>query len=66
MSMNFLIDQGDRPIDKGIRPNDKRNRYIIVHVGSKDDFIPNAKAVFGGNFSEGDYHAEMNGTKFEK
>ena len=41
-------------------------RYIIVHAGSKDGFIPKAQAVFKGNSSKGDYHTEMNGTKFEK
>lgn len=46
-------------------PIDKGDRYIIVHAGSKDGFIPNAKDVFKGNSSKGDYHAEMNGTKFE-
>ena len=66
MSMNFLIDLGDRPIEKGICPNDKWNRYISVHVDSIDDFIPNAKSVSEGKFSEGNYHAEMNRTKFEK
>ena len=47
------------PIDKGCR-------YIIVHTGTKDGFIPNAKDVFKGNSSKGDYHAEMNGTNIEK
>ena len=47
------------PIDKGCR-------YIIVHAGTKDGFISNAKDVFKGNSSKGDYHAEMNGTNIEK
>ena len=47
-------------------PIGKGDRYIIVHAGSKDGFIPNAQDVFKGNSSKVDYHAEMNGTKFEK
>ena len=47
-------------------PIGKGDRYIIVHAGSKDGFIPNAQDVFKGNASKGDYHTEMNGTKFEK
>ena len=53
--------------DVGINvPIDKGCRYIIVHTGTKDGFIPNAKDVFKGNSSKGDYHAEMNGTNIEK
>ena len=46
-------------------PIGKGDRYIIVHAGSKEGFIPNAKNVFKANSSKGDYHAEMNGNKFE-
>ena len=47
-------------------PIGKGYRSIIVHAGSKDGFIPNAKVVFKGNSSKGDYHAEMIGKKFEE
>ena len=47
-------------------PIGKGDCYIIVHAGTKDGFIVNAKDVFKGNSSKGDYHKEMNGTKSEK
>ena len=47
-------------------PIGKGDRYIIIHAGSKDRFILNAKDVFKGNSSKGDYHKEMNGTMSEK
>ena len=38
----------------------KEKRYIIVHAGTKDGFIPNTKDVSKGKNSSSDYHTDMN------
>lgn len=38
-------------------------RYIVLHAGNKDGFIPGAELVFSSK-SKGDYHGEMNQNNF--
>lgn len=39
-------------------------RYIILHAGNKNGFIPGASLVFSSKTKESDYHGEMNQYKF--
>lgn len=41
-------------------------RLIILHAGTRNGFIPNAKLVFKAGLSSGDYHGQMNSVNFEK
>lgn len=41
-------------------------RYISVHAGTKNGFIPNAELIFKAKSSTGNYHSVMNGQNFEK
>ena len=47
-------------------PIGKWERYVIVHAGTKDGFIPNAKDVRKGKNSCSDYHTDMTREKFGK
>ena len=51
----------------GVRKNDSAGqRYIIVHAGGRNGFIPGAKLVFKAKQKTGDYHDEMNFENFSK
>jgi hypothetical protein len=43
-----------------------RNRLIVVHIGSKDGFLPGAQLVYKANSTTGDYHGQMNCDKFSR
>lgn len=43
-----------------------RNRYIVLHAGCDQGFIPGAELVFSSKKHDGDYHGEMNETNFLK
>ena len=40
-------------------PFNKGKRMVIVHAGTKDSFIPEAKLASKVNSNSGDYHSEM-------
>ena len=46
-------------------PTGKGGRIIVLHAGSKDGFVPNAKLTFLAK-NDGDYHHQMNHMVFEK
>lgn len=39
-------------------------RYIVLHAGGEDGFIPGASLVFASSSTQGDYHGQMNGQNF--
>lgn len=39
-------------------------RYIVVHAGTEDGFVPNASLVFASKSRCADYHGEMNHVNF--
>lgn len=41
-------------------------RYIVLHAGGKDGFVPNASLIFGTKSKLADYHGDMNGEMFLK
>lgn len=45
-------------------PSGKGKRIIVVHAGSKNGFVPNAKLIFKSKSNSADYHDEMNGDCF--
>jgi hypothetical protein len=40
------------------------NRLIVVHIGSKDGFLPGAQLAYKANSTSGDYHGQMNYDNF--
>ncbi|XP_029824061.2 uncharacterized protein LOC115309944 [Ixodes scapularis] len=55
-----------RGITTGLKqPSGKGQRLIITHIGSEDGFVAGCLNVFRGQ-KTGDYHEEMDGTRFEK
>ena len=42
------------------------SRFIIVHIGSKDGFLPGAELIFKAGNTKGDYHGQMNSKNFSK
>lgn len=51
---------------QGIRvPTGKGGRWIILHAGTKNGFIPGAALIFKAK-NTGDYHDQMNSDSFEK
>ncbi|XP_026738814.1 uncharacterized protein LOC113501772 isoform X2 [Trichoplusia ni] len=51
----------------GIKENvSKGKRYIIIHAGSENGFVPNALLIFSGKNKNEDYHSEMNKNNFTK
>ncbi|XP_049779793.1 uncharacterized protein LOC126176676 [Schistocerca cancellata] len=40
------------------------NRIIVVNIGSKDGFLPNAQLVYKAGCATGDYHGQMNYENF--
>lgn len=47
-------------------PFNKGERFIIVHAGSKQGFVPNALYINKAVRASGDYHLEMNSEVFEQ
>ena len=45
-------------------PSGKGGRLIILHAGSKDEFVPDCNLVFVGKTKSHDYHDEMNAQHF--
>ena len=45
-------------------PSGKGKRWIILHAGSKDGFVPGAELIFQSKSNSPDYHDEMNGEVF--
>lgn len=41
-------------------------RYIILHAGNSNGFIPGAALIFSSNTKNPDYHGEMNKENFMK
>lgn len=39
-------------------------RYIILHAGNEDGFIPGAELIFTSNSKNSDYHGDMNRENF--
>lgn len=55
-----------RGLTTGLKqPSGKGQRLIVTHIGSEDGFIDGCLDVFRGK-KTGDYHEEMDGTRFEK
>lgn len=46
-------------------PTGKGSRLIIVHAGTKEGFVPNARHIFQAK-NDGDYHKQMNATVFQE
>ncbi|CAK1603199.1 unnamed protein product [Parnassius mnemosyne] len=44
----------------------KWKRWIIVHTGSENDFVPNELLIFTGKNKQDDYHSEMYAHNFTK
>lgn len=40
-------------------------RYIILHCGGRDGWVPGASLMFQSQSNDGDYHGEMDGGVFE-
>ncbi len=58
-----LVSQNELPPKKiDINPGE---RFIILHVGSKNGFLKNCELVFRGKRVNDDYHKEMNSAVFE-
>ncbi|XP_029827021.2 uncharacterized protein LOC115312279 [Ixodes scapularis] len=54
-----------RGLTTGLKhPSGKGQRVIVTHIGSEDGFVAGCLDVFHG-VKTGDYHEEMNGTRFE-
>jgi hypothetical protein len=41
-------------------------RFSTLHAGSENGFLDNAFLVYEDGAVTGDYHGQLNGTKFEK
>lgn len=51
----------------GVQENvNSANRLIILHAGTSNGFIPEAKLVYKAGGATGDYHGQMNGHNFQK
>ena len=48
------------------KPSGKGARLIIVHVITKNGWVPNAKLIFQAKQCTGDYHGQMNYDNFSK
>jgi len=48
------------------RTVDSGNRYIVLHAGGSNGFIPGMSLVFKSGSTDGDYHGEINSTNFMK
>jgi len=46
-------------------PISSGERFIILHIGSKEGFLNGCELVFRGKNINNDYHTEMNSTVFE-
>ena len=44
-------------------PSGKDGRLIILHLGSKDGFLPGCELIFGSKGILDDYHGDMNHEK---
>ncbi|XP_040078591.2 uncharacterized protein LOC120850213 [Ixodes scapularis] len=54
-----------RGLTTGLKqPSGKGQRLIVTHIGCEDGFVAGCLDVFRG-VKTGDYHEEMNGTRFE-
>jgi hypothetical protein len=42
------------------------NRLIVVHIGSKDGFLPGAQLAYKANSMSEDYHRQMNYDNFSR
>ncbi|XP_046966920.1 uncharacterized protein LOC124534920 [Vanessa cardui] len=42
------------------------SRFIVVHAGSSDGFVPNASLVYKAASTSGDYHSNMNHDNYTK
>lgn len=52
---------------KGVQQDvSKGKRWIIVHAGGANGFVPNALLIFSGRNKQEDYHSEMNAANFTK
>lgn len=47
-------------------PSGKGKRLIVLHIGSKDGFVPGGLLCFESKKTNTDYHEEMNGNTFFK
>lgn len=45
-------------------PKSKGERLIILHIGSRNGFVPDGELVFRSKKNSADYHDEMNGDHF--
>lgn len=41
-------------------------RFIVVHAGGRNGFVPGAGLLFVSGQKKGDYHGEMNGESFQR
>jgi hypothetical protein len=44
----------------------RSNRLIVVHIGSKDGFLPGTQLAYKANSTSGDYHGQMNYDNFSQ
>lgn len=44
----------------------KGKRWILIHAGTENGFVPNALLMFSGTNKQEDYHSEMNQQNFTK
>jgi hypothetical protein len=42
------------------------NMHIVLHVGSVNEFLPNAQLIYKAGLAIGDYHGQTNAKNFEK
>jgi len=42
------------------------NKFIMLHVGGINGFLPNAQLTYTAGLATGDYHVHMHMTNFEK
>lgn len=55
-----------RGLTTGLKqPSGKGQRLIVTHIGSEDGFVSGCLDIFRGT-KTGDYHEEMDGTRFER
>lgn len=51
----------------GVKQNvSKGKRYVVIHAGSKNGFVPNALLIFSGTNKKEEYHSDMNKQNFTK
>ncbi|XP_039297551.1 uncharacterized protein LOC120354445 [Nilaparvata lugens] len=56
----------DHEITGCLKDSASSKRYILLHVGSDNGFLPGSLILFRAGSATGDYHGQMNGDNFMK